>query len=76
MTVLVLLMNCYLNHLQRSRQDQGRDQFGAMQSERNPFFLQKDSDLSSWGSSHDSISQDDKFCEEGWVGGFSGGEAS
>ncbi|KAL2455963.1 RING/U-box superfamily protein [Abeliophyllum distichum] len=68
MTVLVLLMYRFLNRSQYARQDQGRDQFRAIHSERNPLLSHKDH-LSSGGSSYDSVSHDNEFSEEGLVGG-------
>ncbi|KAK9290588.1 hypothetical protein L1049_008759 [Liquidambar formosana] len=66
MTVLMLLAFNFLNKFQCTRDDGTRVQFGEMGSERTPLLLQKDDDLSSWGSSYDSVSHDEEDPED-WL---------
>lgn len=65
MTVLMLLGFHFLNNFQCSREERTTFQFGETRSERAPLLSQKDDDLSSWGSSYDSVSQDDEDLEDG-----------
>ncbi|XP_057498551.1 E3 ubiquitin-protein ligase APD2-like [Actinidia eriantha] len=65
MTVLMLLAFHFLNNFQCSREEGTRYQFGETRSERAPLLSQKDDDLSSWGSSYDSVSQDEEDLEDG-----------
>ncbi|KAF7146282.1 hypothetical protein RHSIM_Rhsim04G0128400 [Rhododendron simsii] len=65
MTILMLLGFHFLNNFQCSREERISFQFGEMRSERAPLLSQKDDDLSSWGSSYDSVSQDDEDLEDG-----------
>uniref|UniRef100_A0A5B6ZBF9 RING-type domain-containing protein n=1 Tax=Davidia involucrata TaxID=16924 RepID=A0A5B6ZBF9_DAVIN len=65
MTILMLLAFHFLNNFQCTREDGTRFQFGEMGSERAPLLSHKDDDLSSWGSSYDSVSQDDEDLEDG-----------
>ncbi|KAG5553180.1 hypothetical protein RHGRI_011148 [Rhododendron griersonianum] len=65
MTILMLLGFHFLNNFQCSREERTSFQFGEMRSERAPLLSQKDDDLSSWGSSYDSVSQDDEDLEDG-----------
>ncbi|KAE8099203.1 hypothetical protein FH972_017204 [Carpinus fangiana] len=59
MTLLMLLAFNFLNKFQCNRED-GRDiQFGEMGSARVALLPHKDDDLSSWGSSYDSVSDED-----------------
>jgi len=55
----------FLNNFQCTREERTSFQFGGMRSERGPLLSQKDDDLSSWGSSYDSVSQDDEDLEDG-----------
>ncbi|KAI7999112.1 E3 ubiquitin-protein ligase APD2 [Camellia lanceoleosa] len=63
LTLLVLSAFYMFNNCQCTREEGTRFQFGEMRSERAPL-LQKDDDLSSWGSSCDSVSQDDEDLED------------
>ncbi|GMP85853.1 hypothetical protein CsSME_00038858 [Camellia sinensis var. sinensis] len=63
LTLLVLSAFYMFNNFQCTREEGTRFQFGEMRSERAPL-LQKDDDLSSWGSSCDSVSQDDEDLED------------
>ncbi|GFZ02179.1 RING/U-box superfamily protein [Actinidia rufa] len=65
MTVLMLLAFHFLNNFQCNREEGTRYQFGGTISERAPLLSQKDDDLLSWGSSYDSVSQDDEDLEDG-----------
>ncbi|KAL7248548.1 hypothetical protein ACSBR2_003310 [Camellia fascicularis] len=65
MTVFMLLAFHFLNNFQCTREEGNRFQFGELRSERAPLLTQKDDDLSSWGSSYDSVSQDDEDLEDG-----------
>lgn len=61
MTLLMLLAFNFLNKFQCTRED-GRDfQYGEMGSARAPLLSHKDDDLSSWGSSYDSVSDEDNI---------------
>jgi hypothetical protein len=61
MTLLMLLAFNFLNKFQCTRED-GRDvQYGEMGSARAPLLPHKDDDLSSWGSSYDSVSDEDNI---------------
>lgn len=62
MTVVMFAVFQFLNNLEcgGGRRVQYRD----MQSERTPLLSNKDDDLSSWGSSYDSVSQDDEDLED------------
>ncbi|KAI8559636.1 hypothetical protein RHMOL_Rhmol04G0188800 [Rhododendron molle] len=64
MTILMLLGFHFLNNFQCSREERTSFQFGEMTSERAPLLSQKDDDLSSWGSSYDSVSQGDEDLED------------
>lgn len=58
MTLLMLLSFNFLNKFQCTRED-GRDvQQGEIGQERAPLLPRKDDDLSSWGSSYDSVSDE------------------
>ncbi|PSS23822.1 E3 ubiquitin-protein like [Actinidia chinensis var. chinensis] len=65
MSVLMLLAFHFLNNFQCSREEGTRYQLGETRSERAPLLSQKDDDLSSWGSSYDSVSQDEEDLEDG-----------
>ncbi|KAK4776924.1 hypothetical protein SAY86_005612 [Trapa natans] len=64
LTVLMLLAYNFLNKYQAARNDRGASQHGPMDSARAPLLSYKDDDLSSWGSSYDSGSQDEADLEE------------
>ncbi|KAG2690854.1 hypothetical protein I3843_09G205300 [Carya illinoinensis] len=64
MTVLMFLAFNYLNKFHFVHED-GRDvQYGDVRSERAPLLSFKDDDLSSWGSSYDSLSHDEDDIED------------
>lgn len=69
MTILMWLAFHVLNKFQVSREERHRSQFGEIGTERAPLLSQKDDDLSSWGSSYDSISSDEDELEEGLAKG-------
>ncbi|CAI9774803.1 unnamed protein product [Fraxinus pennsylvanica] len=69
MNILVLLVHHILNRLPCTGQDERRDEFGSIVSQRMPpLLLQKDEDLPSLGSSYDSISEDEQYAEDGRSG--------
>ncbi|XP_059667991.1 E3 ubiquitin-protein ligase APD2 [Cornus florida] len=59
MTILMLLAFHILNNFQCNREVGTRAHFGDMGSERAPLLSRKDDDLSSWGSSYDSVSDNE-----------------
>ncbi|XP_052173322.1 E3 ubiquitin-protein ligase APD2-like isoform X2 [Diospyros lotus] len=59
MSVLMLLAFHLLDNIPCIREEQTRF-YGEMRSERVPLLSQKSDDLSSWGSSYDSMSHDDE----------------
>lgn len=69
MTFLMLAAFHFLNYLQCRRQEANRIQFGETGSVRAPLLSNKDDDLSSWGSSYDSVSGDDEDPEDGQAAG-------
>ncbi|XAR50838.1 Ubiquitin--protein ligase [Bertholletia excelsa] len=75
MTVLMLLAFHFLNNFHYNREEGTRFQFGETRTERVPLLAQKDDDLSSWGSSYDSVSQDEEDLEEGLLVGSLEGKA-
>ncbi|KAK3019003.1 hypothetical protein RJ639_003611 [Escallonia herrerae] len=74
MTLLMLLAFHFLNNFRCTRDDRLGAQFGEMGSARIPLLSQKDDDLLSWGSSYDSVSQDDEESEDGFIAGSLDGE--
>ncbi|KZV53420.1 hypothetical protein F511_10206 [Dorcoceras hygrometricum] len=64
MTVLVLLINQMSNNCKSTDQERRREQVGDTGPERNPLLSQKDDDLSSWGSSYVSGSEDNESLED------------
>ncbi|KAK4749514.1 hypothetical protein SAY87_026963 [Trapa incisa] len=64
LTVLMLAAFNFLNKYGAARNDRGAAQHGQMESARAPLLSYKDDDLSSWGSSYDSCSQDEADLEE------------
>ncbi|XP_073146484.1 E3 ubiquitin-protein ligase APD2-like isoform X2 [Henckelia pumila] len=63
-TVLVLLISQTSNHCKSMDQENRREPVGNRGLERSPLLSQKDDDLSSWGSSYVSGSEDDKSLED------------
>lgn len=62
--MLMFLAFDYINKFQFGREE-GRDvQYGDGRSERAPLLSYKDDDLSSWGSSYDSLSHDEDDIED------------
>ncbi|XP_062166652.1 E3 ubiquitin-protein ligase APD2 [Alnus glutinosa] len=61
MTLLMLLAFNFLNKFQCAREDARDVQYGEMGSARAPLLPHKDDDLSSWGSSYDSVSDEDNI---------------
>ncbi|XP_044482212.1 protein SMAX1-LIKE 6-like isoform X4 [Mangifera indica] len=66
MTILILLAFRFLNVFQSTSGNGTGIQAGDMTSERAPLLSNKDDDLSSWGSSYDSVSHDDEDLDE-WL---------
>ncbi|GAV75487.1 zf-C3HC4_3 domain-containing protein [Cephalotus follicularis] len=64
MTVLMLVLFNFLNKIRCIRGDETGVQYGNMGSERAPLLSYKDDDLSSWGSSYDSVSNEEDDLEE------------
>ncbi|KAI4369182.1 hypothetical protein MLD38_017659 [Melastoma candidum] len=64
MTVLMLLAFNFLNKFRCGREDNLEMPHIRMEPERAPLLMPKDEDLSSWGSFHDSSSQDEEDIEE------------
>lgn len=64
LTVLMLAAFNFLNKFRCAHYDGGAAQYGQMDSARAPLLSNKDDDLSSWGSSYDSVSQDEADLEE------------
>ncbi|KAK7844265.1 putative e3 ubiquitin-protein ligase xbat35 [Quercus suber] len=64
MTVLMLFAFNYLNKFQCVREEGRYVPYGEIGSERAPLLSYKDDDLSSWGSSYDSISHDEDDIED------------
>ena len=62
MTVMMFAVFHFLNNFECRRGN--RVQYGDLRSERTPLLSNKDDDLSSWGSSYDSVSQDDEDLED------------
>ncbi|XP_027067136.1 E3 ubiquitin-protein ligase APD2 isoform X1 [Coffea arabica] len=69
MTILMLVAFHFFIHLRCTNQDGSRIRFGETGSARTPLLENKDDDISSWGSSYDSVSQDDEDAEEGQAAG-------
>ncbi|PKI49882.1 hypothetical protein CRG98_029720 [Punica granatum] len=68
MTVLILLAFRFCNTCQTSREDDTGFQTERIETEqRTPLIPNKDDDLSSWGSSYDSVSHDEEDLEEKFV---------
>ncbi|XP_011019119.1 PREDICTED: uncharacterized protein LOC105121941 isoform X2 [Populus euphratica] len=64
MTVLILAALNFLNKFQCIREDGTRLLFGEVEAQRAPLLSCKDDDLSSWGSSYDSVSNDEEDLED------------
>ncbi|XP_073016586.1 E3 ubiquitin-protein ligase APD2-like isoform X2 [Primulina eburnea] len=64
MTVLVLLIYHTSTHCKSTDQERRREQVGDTGPERSPLLSQKDDDLSSWGSSYVSVSEEDESLED------------
>ncbi|GLT37607.1 hypothetical protein SLA2020_119140 [Shorea laevis] len=66
MTLIMWAAFNFLNKFQchRHREDDSRNQYAEVGSERAPLLSRKDDDLSSWGSSYDSLSNDEDDLEE------------
>ncbi|GMY10591.1 E3 ubiquitin-protein ligase APD2-like isoform X2 [Fagus crenata] len=64
MTVLILSVFRFLNAFQTTAEDGTIIQPGEVGTERTPLLLHKDDDVSSWGSSYDSVSHDEEDPEE------------
>lgn len=64
MTVLMLFAFNYLNKFQCVREEGRYVPYGDIGSERAPLLSFKDDDLSSWGSSYDSVSHDEDDIED------------
>ncbi|KAG6769589.1 hypothetical protein POTOM_025239 [Populus tomentosa] len=64
MTGLILAAFNFLNKFQCIREDGTRLLFGEVEAQRAPLLSCKDDDLSSWGSSYDSVSNDEQDLED------------
>lgn len=64
MTVLILLAFRFFNTFQTTAEGRTRFQPGEVGTERAPLLSHKDEDVSSWGSSYDSVSHDEEDLEE------------
>lgn len=64
MTLLMLVAFNFLNKFQFTREDGAGVRYGNIESARAPLLSHKDDDLSSWGSSYDSVSNDERDLEE------------
>lgn len=69
MTALMLLAFQFFNNFRYTPEDRSVVQYGGIGSERVPLLSNKDDDLLSWGSSYDSVSQDDDDPEDSLEGG-------
>ncbi|KAL3536519.1 hypothetical protein ACH5RR_004980 [Cinchona calisaya] len=76
MTVLMLAAFRFLSYLQCTHQNGNRNQYGETGSARTPLLSNKDDDLSSWGSSYDSVSHDDEDPEDGQAAGSFEGKSA
>ncbi|XP_043726029.1 E3 ubiquitin-protein ligase APD2-like isoform X2 [Telopea speciosissima] len=66
LSVLILLAYKICNKFQATTEDGTGFQAGDTRSERAPLLSQKDDDLSSWGSSYESVSHDEEDLEQ-WL---------
>lgn len=65
MTVLMIIAFHFLNKYRCTNEDDTRDsQVGFDSSARDPLLTNKDDDISSWGSSYDSASNDEEDIQE------------
>lgn len=64
MTVLILLAFRFFNMSQTTAEDRTGFEAEEVGTERAPLLLLKDDDVSSWGSSYDSVSHDEEDLEE------------
>lgn len=64
MTALMLLIFNFLNEFHCIRENRIGNQHQAARPEREPLLSNKDDDLSSWGSSYDSVSHDEDDLED------------
>lgn len=60
----MLLIFNFLNEFQCNREDRIGGQYEVARPERTPLLSNKDDDLSSWGSSYDSVSNDEADLED------------
>ncbi|KAL5550432.1 hypothetical protein UlMin_000608 [Ulmus minor] len=74
LTVVMLSFFHVLNKFQCSR-DEARSPYEPIRSDREPLLSHKDDDLSSWGSSYDSVSHDEEDLEDFLVIGSLEGKA-
>ncbi|KAL5740401.1 hypothetical protein ACOSP7_029284 [Xanthoceras sorbifolium] len=64
MTLLMLVAFHFLNKIRCTSEAGTEDSNGGMESARAPLLPYKDDDLSSWGSSYDSVSNDEEDLQE------------
>ncbi|KDP24449.1 hypothetical protein JCGZ_25013 [Jatropha curcas] len=64
MTALMLGAFNFLNKFRCIREEETGVRYGELEPERTPLLSHKDDDLSSWGSSYDSVSNDEEDLEE------------
>ncbi|KAF2306384.1 hypothetical protein GH714_017278 [Hevea brasiliensis] len=76
MTVLMMLAFNFFNKFRCIREERTGVQYGEVEPARAPLLSYKDDDLSSWGSSYDSVSNDDEDLEEFLASGSLEGKPS
>ncbi|XWS55535.1 hypothetical protein CRYUN_Cryun09bG0008400 [Craigia yunnanensis] len=72
MTAIMLVAFNFLNKFQFTREAETSVRFGEIASTRAPLLSRKDDDISSWGSSYDSVSSDEADLEDFLVGSLEG----
>ncbi|XVE76551.1 hypothetical protein DITRI_Ditri12bG0182500 [Diplodiscus trichospermus] len=72
LTAIMLVGFNFLNKFQFTREDETSVRFGEIASARTPLLSRKDDDISSWGSSYDSVSSDEGDLEDFLAGSVEG----
>ncbi|XP_022745118.1 uncharacterized protein LOC111295729 [Durio zibethinus] len=72
MTAIMLVVFNFLNKFQFTREDETSVRYQEIDSARAPLLLHKDDDISSWGSSYDSVSSDEADLEDFIAGSLEG----
>lgn len=65
----MLVINYFLARFRRAERETRGDQAGGLEAERNPLLSHKDDDVSSWGSSFASNSEDEEFVGDAQAAG-------